>query len=1090
VFITFFALTADPNTSSLRDNQIKQDIGNIRGVFSSTNYKTKVVVILAGEPGTNTPFDLDERLGSIRRATGLDSRHLFFLTPDSSKEATLEFVKSILTSLQAFCVEYYRDLSKHTRRKRNRSSVPPPTAPPTFGTSQTLSSQGWNIRYEFKLGVFAEFRQEMDAAYRNYESAYEGLFSHELFETTSSWSPRFNEARLLADAIAIRLLRCLLWTSQSTSAARFWTKHRNRTRDLVNRRGKGSENYGWEAWEAIWSKSFAQIIARARRLKFFAPDSQEIQEIRPQFSLPEKSIPVGERLAPWELLHHDGYWLNRAWRHTHKRRILSQQMPSEDRTSPGQSPASAIANRSHLYDTYLALEPHLEFPLGNKKGYDYSVEILKTIQATVRSFSSCHQNRFVEQLCLEEAKEQVNAERWHDALETIRSVWPCLSWRRAGWWKMVVEAARAFREAAKQTSDAESLLRIHWEAYSSAIPMSPGWKHNLHRCFDGIDTPQTKPSVVLKSEDALSPVWASLHFASPEGHVGETLKAQLVLVSTAHRGSEPIHLSEVKIVFEGGLRPIRVLSGDFETPKQALPIVVSDLLLRESSSSIGSSASPLQTSGLVSLVGMSDIMMQPGQRKILSITCIPREAGDVNVASISLICEASAFSLTYVIDHQITSDARWWSLQGVKPHSRQLRRDGDGSVVRILPKPPKICIDLPNLKHTYYVNEKISLPVVIRNEEAEAADVSISARLTSSLRHSAAIKWEGMVESDSFELEPNREDVPLQDFLSLSRHVVGSIPSAGSDSLTFVMDRTHEALQHELELTVDYHLLVDAETVLTRTVTAELRISRPFEANYELLQRLDSTTWPSFFDPLATASGLSQRFLLVSKIASFVNEPVMIKVVSLGTQNILGNAVCEISEERDLSMDQSPWNVGEDDGTIAPEGLRESSFAIVVRKNALGDPHSVALDLALVVQWRRSPDEDLVITTLEVPRYVIPMSEPRVLLSKRQETRKKFAKLVQLQYTIENPSMHYLTFNLAMESSDEFAFSGPKATSLSLVPVSRHVVDYRILAHQGAKWVRVSLGVQDAYFSKTLRVIPAGEGIRSDGKRGLLVWVE
>ena len=86
--------------------------------------------------------------------------------------------------------------------------------------------------------------------------------------------------------------------------------------------------------------------------------------------------------------------------------------------------------------------------------------------------------------------------------------------------------------------------------------------------------------------------------------------------------------------------------------------------------------------------------------------------------------------------------------------------------------------------------------------------------------------------------------------------------------------------------------------------------------------------------------------------------------------------------------------------------------------------------------------------------------------------------------------MHYLTFNLTMESSDEFAFSGPKSTSFSLVPVSRHTVDYRIIAHHSSMWIRVNLAIMDSYFSKALKINPASEGIKSDGKRGLLIWIE
>jgi hypothetical protein len=121
--------------------------------------------------------DIEERLANIRRTTGLDPKNsLFFLPPNTSQVELRVFVTSVLSTLQPLCIEYYRDLTKHARRKKSRGTIPPPTTPPTRGTSQTLSYPGWGVRYDFKLGVFAEFRQEMDAAQRHYNVALEALF--------------------------------------------------------------------------------------------------------------------------------------------------------------------------------------------------------------------------------------------------------------------------------------------------------------------------------------------------------------------------------------------------------------------------------------------------------------------------------------------------------------------------------------------------------------------------------------------------------------------------------------------------------------------------------------------------------------------------------------------------------------------------------------------------------------------------------------------------------------------------------------------------------------------------------------------------
>ena len=95
--------------------------------------------------------------------------------------------------------------------------------------------------------------------------------------------------------------------------------------------------------------------------------------------------------------------------------------------------------------------------------------------------------------------------------------------------------------------------------------------------------------------------------------------------------------------------------------------------------------------------------------------------------------------------------------------------------------------------------------------------------------------------------------------------------------------------------------------------------------------------------------------------------------------------------------------------------------------------------------------------------------------------------------------MHYLTFAVTMDASEEFGFSGPKHKALSLAPFSRHEISYNLLVNgsrdeskqsdgQG-RWVWPVLQVVDSYFQKSLRVQAAGPGVRVDPQRGLGIWV-
>jgi hypothetical protein len=461
-FINFLPFATDYNMASLRDNQLKIEINSLRKDWASSGYKTRFVVALISEDGP-LPADANERLSSIRRATNLDGKRMFVLRPNPSQDDIADFVKSILTSLQGPCVEYYRDLSKHARRKRNRGTIPPPTLPPTTGTSQTLASQGWNIRYEFKLGVFAEFRQEMDAACRNYESAYESLFGEEVFETIAGWSPRFGDARMLADVLAMRIIRCLLWAEQTTAAARTWLTHKKRVCGIVDRRGKGTKNYGWGAWEARWSLIMAQLMHKADVLALPGPSVSLSEASTLIYVPPEKGISTSERVLPWERLHHAGYWLSLAAQHTALRRVYAEHIPEEDRVPPGQSPAHQLTHRSTVYDTYMCPEPFVEYPLPDNPGINHAELILGFLQPAIHEFSLRHQTRKVEQLSLDVATELMRLKLWSDALNVLRPLWPSLSWRREGWWELMQKFGSTLRMCALAAQDPETVLRVDWE---------------------------------------------------------------------------------------------------------------------------------------------------------------------------------------------------------------------------------------------------------------------------------------------------------------------------------------------------------------------------------------------------------------------------------------------------------------------------------------------------------------------------------------------------------------------------------------------------------------------------------------------------
>ena len=493
---------------------------------------------------------------------------------------------------------------------------------------------------------------------------------------------------------------------------------------------------------------------------------------------------------------------------------------------------------------------------------------------------------------------------------------------------------------------------------------------------------------------------------------------------------------------------------------------------------------------IAAMVGEANFELAHGQQRIFNMQVLPKEAGEVVVASITMMVRTELGQVTITASEQNNVANGWWETRHKVPLCRQIGPERDVTRIEILPKPPKVELSVANFKKTYYTNEDVLLHLDISNNEEELVFLAVSARLISPMRGAASFKW-----LDEASVASNADEDELVQTLQ-GRDVAEQQPGS-TTRMSLLISETVAALDHELEVTVSYRLQSDPDSVLEKTLVLDVAVTRPFEANYDFLPRLLREAWPSFFsvpESAATSStplGLKQQYQVTAGLYSFASETVIIEAILLTTSRITGGAIATSSTG---VLKDAPASTSAAEAAISaeirPETTRSFNFDLSVQKHVLGDRHTVALDLSLQIGWRR-PDYDKVNTSiLEVPQFAIPMAEPRVLLT--VDAPKAVSSLMSsytLTYTLENPSMHFLTFNISMESSEHFAFSGPKASAISLVPVSRHEVRYKILPNKKAQWVKVGLSVVDAYFNQTLRVQAAGEGVKGDKKGGILVWV-
>lgn len=595
------------------------------------------------------------------------------------------------------------------------------------------------------------------------------------------------------------------------------------------------------------------------------------------------------------------------------------------------------------------------------------------------------------------------------------------------------------------------------------------------RRFISISTAKTISPAVrapLSCKLSLAKLAVSVHLAllGNEGNVGEPLRSQIVLTSTARPGSTPITLSSLHVQFKGSLNEVRLVH---EASADASSTFF-DCALQESS------APPEKPKW----VGTSDLTLLPGQTKVYNFPLVFREAGDVEATAYVFDIDTESFSLTCSnTDLQTEPHSIWWMRadSGVKP--RKVKRLS-GITTHILPKPPKMEIRFPDVREQYFTDEPVTVAIEISNQEEEETEAVLEVRLLGRSKDTLAYTWVERPASSPMKEVPPALDGSTD--VDLPGHVVGRLPPGAGTTEKIRFTAPADPADYALEVKVIYHLLSDRETPISKIMIADLVFNSPFEASYDLNARVHPDSWPSYFELQEAESnsnsespdafGIAQKWGLRAKVASFADEQLIVRDLAIQVHSIHGGATCEATKE--FTPTETAMNLQE---------LHDWSFSLEIRKNNLEERRSTALDTTLDITWQRSSSShnEPIVSSLPIPRIQIPSSEPRVLASALPST--IVPDLLHLDYTLENPTMHFLTFEFNMEASEEFGFSGPKLKVVNLLPMSRQTVRYNVLPVKRGVWISPGMKVVDRYFNKTLRV-QATEGLRVEKGR-VEVWV-
>ncbi|KAL9049703.1 MAG: hypothetical protein Q9162_007075 [Coniocarpon cinnabarinum] len=1045
-------------TDSLRDNQLKHEMANIRNALEDSKYRSRYAVILVGDHSVVNGPELEERVINIRRAARLDEKCLFFLDANIEAPKLQHFAEKVVTTMYPHAVEFYRELTRHARRKRDRGSNP----------SHNLSRLGWLARYEYKLGIFAEFCNDMEAAARHYNTSMMALFDGQgPVETTSSWSPRFNEARLWSDTTFIRLMRAQIATSATTAAVKSWTRHRDRSRDLLERKAKGVETYGHLTWESRWSRIMSELVRSSPALQSLGTDDQSTQDVKQVmrvFSPTEirdlQDPQVSQTISPWHFLHHAGYWLRRSVAYTRRRLLFALDIPEEDRVPPGRSPASAVARRNEAYDTYLSLEPHVEWEASQDAKGAQILSIAQDLNQAASDFHAHHQIRFSDSLRLELCEQLMRASQHAQAITVLKPLWERTHWRGEQWRHLLQKLTATLYYCALESRDSCLRLSTLWELSHSLLNSESGIQYSIHSCLKDIGNTQETQVFHVKGGSILSCLEFAFSFPLKPAFVSVPLEAQLTAKYEAHGSCEPICLQSITVHLEGGIASFKIKHAETSSPIKSKH---QRLQLQEFHPEITDSKHENTK------VATSDLRFEAGQRKDFNVSLHPEDVGICKVDAITATIQEGNAQVKYTLPSANLQRKHAWTLLAVDSAESRTRAklSQTRTKIDIQPRPSRLSVSFFGLRNVYYTDEEIEFELVVNNEEDESAEVAVEVEALSEATEVPDMRWLGETADEN-----NKQDSG-----SLST-ALGSLLPSRTHSKRVLLEPAKNSCDLIVEARLIYTLPSSDGRKISKVAHADVVIIRPFEASYQIFAEYHEDPWPDYFhiqDEVSGAEisdleptdvkceGITSTWQYRVQITSLAPDTLHMKDISLAARPLKPMAKITSTQE----------DLPEDGVHLTSSDQHITSFTLEVQKSSIDEQRPVATVPRLRVAWKRVDVAESRVneTEIELPRTSLASSEPRVLARKLDTNEQR---TVAIEYIIENPSLHFLTFNVSVESGDDFAFSGPKSRTLQLTPLSRNGVKHSFMPFLPGIQIQPDVRVTDVHFNKALSVIPTG----------------
>ncbi|EJT96878.1 hypothetical protein DACRYDRAFT_112219 [Dacryopinax primogenitus] len=735
VFVLFLRLPGALSTGAEeelkeRDAELAREIADRKRTTAERGVKLTVVLLATRAMLEDKSLDL--RLSALRRSASLDSRAaLFVLSPVHPSELQ-EFVASLRNALHPVGQAYYANHSKSTRRKRSRPhpggvGVGGPGAGGAGagggtgggaggGGGRPLRPEGWAVRYEYKMGVWAEFRGEWELARKHFEDCWSALL--DMFSSTAILPPRtkrWAEAKVLADTVSFKIVKFHLYQSTPHAAVRQFRAHLSRFTELSRGWGMGEETSDFWGWAARQYRLFSELLEAGLgspvplHLPSLAPLSPGQQYPPVQGQGQGQGLPLpppGQN--PADALVGPGYWYLCAAECTRERRarylsLLQLQLHLPEGAGPGAGAGN---------------EAKVDYQAVIREMYTKAYELFKRrgqpgvgaggAAGNGNAVGSGNGNgngtgeltRLPFYVAFRVAEAYFDAGEWDTAVRFFERT--AKLYRREHWTSLLLPILRMWHACTKHLTDMGAVVRLCLEL------MAAGEEGLEEELLAVLGTTQPEGEVVLGQEGAI--LTASTVFWQKEGYTGDTVVFQVHVTPSSSQdlsllpmSSISIDLGELSLLVTHSPEGSQDPDPDADGERQVECVDLGEVAPKDDDEDDHKE-------------GRANLRWRKGEVKVFRGKWTAAVPGELRVTAVTLFINQGNWNieLPVKLDPPDRGVPRW--LLPPSEKSFLLMSDESHSVCSIIPKPHELHVSISH-REPAYINEQYPITIELANLE-------------------------------------------------------------------------------------------------------------------------------------------------------------------------------------------------------------------------------------------------------------------------------------------------------------------------------------------------------------------------------------